>query len=213
LSLRDENEKLMELILKETGRLNQILTEFLQYAKIGETSSRKVELLPLVEEVIELVKNHKSYRPGIEIKREFKQATLSILGEENQIKQLLLNLLVNALEAMEEKGEKITITDQTLNQIEGHYFEEENDEQSEEWTPLAIQDDGKGMNEEQRERLFWPFYSSKKEGTGLGLAIVQRLVNSLQGRIEFRSELGRGSVFVVYFRKYKVKKQEMAPAI
>jgi len=213
LSLRDENEKLMELILKETGRLNQILTEFLQYAKIGETSSRKVELVPLVEEVIELVKNHKSYRPGIEIKREFKQATLSILGEENQIKQLLLNLLVNALEAMEEKGEKITITDQTLNQIEGHYFEEENDEQSEEWTPLAIQDDGKGMNEEQRERLFWPFYSSKKEGTGLGLAIVQRLVNSLQGRIEFRSELGRGSVFVVYFRKYKVKKQEMAPAI
>ena len=213
LSLRDENEKLMELILKETGRLNQILTEFLQYAKIGETSSRKVELVPLVEEVIELVKNHKSYRPGIEIKREFKQATLSILGEENQIKQLLLNLLVNALEAMEEKGEKITITDQTLNQIEGHYFEEENDEQSEEWTPLAIQDDGKGMNEEQRERLFWPFYSSKKEGTGLGLAIVQRLVNSLQGRIEFRSELGRGSVFVVYFRKYKLKTKEMTPAI
>jgi len=213
LSLSDENEKLMGLILKETGRLNQILTEFLQYAKIGESSLGKVELVSLVEEVIELVRKHKSYRPGIEIKKELKQAPLYVFGEENQIKQLLLNLLVNALEAMEEKGERITISNHSLNQIEGLYFEEETDEESEEWTPLAIHDDGKGMTEEQKERLFWPFYSSKKEGTGLGLAIVQRLVNSLKGRIEFMSESGKGSVFVVYFKKYKVKKEIMVTAI
>lgn len=213
LSLSDENEKLMGLILKETGRLNQILTEFLQYAKIGESSLGKVELVSLVEEVIELVRKHKSYRPGIEIKKELKQAPLHVFGEENQIKQLLLNLLVNALEAMEEKGEKITISNQSLSQIEGLYFEEETDEESEQWTPLAIHDDGKGMTEEQKERLFWPFYSSKKEGTGLGLAIVQRLINSLKGRIEFKSESGKGSVFVIYFKKYKVKREIMVPVI
>jgi len=213
LSLSDENEKLMELILKETGRLNVILTEFLQYAKIGETSLKKVELVSLVQEVIQLVRKHKAYRQGIEIKDDLRNPPLYVWGEENQIKQLLLNLLVNALEAMEEKGEKITISNQSLNQIEGHYFEGEMDEGIEEWVPLAIQDDGKGMNEEQKERLFWPFYSSKKDGTGLGLAIVQRLVNTLDGRIEFRSQLGEGSVFAVYFKKLKVKAQKMGQPV
>jgi two-component system sensor histidine kinase PilS (NtrC family) len=213
LSLADENENLMGLILKETGRLNLILTEFLQYAKIGEPSLKKIELVSLVQEVIELVKKHKAYRPGIVIKDELKDPPLYIWGEENQIKQLLLNLLVNALEAMEEKGEKIIISNQSLNQIEGHYFEWEVDEEIEQWVPLAVQDDGKGMNEEQKERLFWPFFSSKKEGTGLGLAIVQRLVNILDGRIEFRSQSGAGSVFVVYFKKLRVKKQKTAQAI
>jgi two-component system sensor histidine kinase PilS (NtrC family) len=213
LSLSNENERLMELILKETGRLNLILTEFLQYAKIGESPLRKVELVSLVEEVIEVVKKHKSYRFGIEIKKTLKDPPLYVQGEENQIKQLLLNLLVNALEAMEEKGEKIIISNQSLNQIEGHYFDEEADEENDEWISLAIQDDGKGMNGEQKEKLFWPFYSSKKEGTGLGLAIVHRLVNTLEGRIEFGSELGRGSVFVVYFKKYKVEKENTVPVI
>jgi two-component system sensor histidine kinase PilS (NtrC family) len=213
LSLSGENEKLMELILKETGRLNLILTEFLQYAKIGETPLRKVELISLVQEVIELVVNHKSYHPGIEIKKSLKKPPLYVWGEENQIKQLLLNLLVNALEAMEEKSGKITITNQSLNRIESHYFEGEVDEKNMEWVPLAIQDEGKGMNEEQKDKLFWPFYSSKKDGTGLGLAIVQRLVNTLEGRIEFRSKLGIGSVFVIYFKKFKVGKQKVVETV
>ncbi|MGB2698269.1 MAG: PAS domain S-box protein [Candidatus Zixiibacteriota bacterium] len=210
LSSSDENGKLMELILKETGRLNLIVTEFLQYAKIGETSLKKVELVSLVREVIELVKKHKSYHRGIQIKEKLRDSTLYIWGEENQIKQLLLNLLVNALEAMEDKGGRIIITTQSLSQIEGHYFTDEADEKVLYWIPLAIQDEGKGMNEEQKEKLFWPFYSSKKDGTGLGLAIVQRLVNILEGRIEFRSQLGVGSVFVVYFKKFKVQKQKIA---
>ncbi len=209
LALSDENGKLMELILKETGRLNLILTEFLHYAKIGETSLKKVELVSLIREVIELVKKHKSYRRGIQIKEKLKDSVLYIWGEENQIKQLLLNLLGNALEAMDDKGDQIIISNQSLSQIEGHYFPGEDDEEVQDLVPLAIQDEGKGMNEEQKEKLFWPFFSSKKDGTGLGLAIVQRLVNTLEGRIEFKSQLGVGSVFVVYFKKFKIHKQKI----
>jgi two-component system sensor histidine kinase PilS (NtrC family) len=213
LSLSDENGKLMELIIKETGRLNLILTEFLQYAKIGETSLKKVELISLIREVIELVKKHKSYCSRIRIEDKLQDSNLYIWGEENQIKQLLLNLLVNALEAMDDKGEKIIISNQSLNQVEGHFFPGETDEEVQDWIPLAIQDQGNGMNEEQKERLFWPFYSSKKDGTGLGLAIVQRLVNTLEGRIEFKSRLGAGSTFVVYFKKFKVQKQKIAQPV
>jgi len=174
---------------------------------------KKVELVSLIQEIIELVRKHKSYRQGIEMKEELKDPPLYIWGEENQIKQLLLNLLVNALEAMEEKGERIIVSNQSLNQIEGHYFEGEADQETDQWVPLAIQDDGKGMNEEQKERLFWPFYSSKKDGTGLGLAIVQRLVNTLDGRIEFKSQPGVGSVFVVYFKRLQVKKERIVRAV
>lgn len=201
LFLCGENQKLMELIIKESGRLNKILTEFLQYAKIGPTVFTKVELTHLVDEVIEIVKKHPAFGQGISVKKKMISDSLYVSGEENQIKQILLNLLVNAVESMEEKQGEIQVTDQSLNQIDQYYFNGEEPEESD-WVSIAIIDQGKGMTEEQKEKIFSPFYSTKKDGTGLGLAIVQRLVNSLNGRIEFKSQLGGGSVFVVYLQKY-----------
>ena len=202
LCLSGENQKLMELIIKESGRLNKILTEFLQYAKIAPPVFTKVELTHLVDEVIEIVKKHPVFGEKISIKKSITSDTLYVSGEENQIKQILLNLLVNAIESMEEKPGEIQITSQSLNQIDQYYFNGEEPEDSD-WVPIAIIDQGKGMTEEQKEKIFSPFYSTRKNGTGLGLAIVQRLVNNLHGRIEFRSQLGKGSVFVVYLQKYK----------
>jgi two-component system sensor histidine kinase PilS (NtrC family) len=202
LCLSGENQKLMELIIKESGRLNKILTEFLQYAKIAPPVFTKVELTHLVDEVIEIVKKHPVFGEKISIKKSITSDTLYVSGEENQIKQILLNLLVNAIESMEEKPGEIQVTSQSLNQIDQYYFNGEEPEDSD-WVPIAIIDQGKGMTEEQKEKIFSPFYSTRKNGTGLGLAIVQRLVNNLNGRIEFRSQLGKGSVFVVYLQKYK----------
>jgi two-component system sensor histidine kinase PilS (NtrC family) len=220
LSLSGENQKLLELIIKETGRLNKILTEFLQYAKIGPAVFTKVELTHLVDEVIEIVKKHPALGQGISVKKEMTSDSLYVLGEENQIKQILLNLLVNAIESMsegsgpdesvrssghfaeDEKQREILVTNQSLNQIDQYYFNGEEPEDSD-WVPTAIVDPGKGMTEEQKDKIFAPFYSTKKNGTGLGLAIVQRLVNNLGGKIEFESQLGKGSVFVVYLQKYK----------
>lgn len=202
LSLSGENQKLMELIIKETGRLNKILTEFLHYAKIGPAALTKVELTHLLDEVIDIVKKHPAFGQGILINKKISSDYLYVSGEENQIKQILLNLLVNAIESMEEKPGEILITNQSLNQINQYYFNGEEPESSD-WVPLAIMDQGKGMTEEQKEKIFSPFYSTKKNGSGLGLAIVQRLVNNLGGRIEFKSQWGKGSVFVVYLQKYK----------
>jgi two-component system sensor histidine kinase PilS (NtrC family) len=219
LSLSGENKKLLELIIKETGRLNQILTEFLQYAKIGPTVFTKVELGHLVDEVIEILKNHPAFGERVSVKKRMPSDSLYVLGEENQIKQILLNLLVNAIESMseggtgclakEEKSKEILITSQSLHQIDQYYFNGEEPEDSD-WVPLAIMDQGKGMTEEQKKKIFSPFYSTKKNGTGLGLAIVQRLVNNLGGRIEFKSQLGMGSIFVVYFQKYKKPQVKIA---
>jgi len=188
------------------------LTEFLQYAKIGPTVFTKAELTHLVDEVIEVVKKHPAFKENISIKERITSDSLYVSGEENQIKQILLNLLVNAIESMEEKSGEILITNQSFNQIDQYYFNGEEAEDSD-WAPIAIIDQGKGMTEEQKEKIFSPFYSTKKDGTGLGLAIVQRLVNSLNGRIEFKSQLGKGSVFVVYLQKYKKPEVKIAQAV
>ena len=209
LHLEGENLKLMELIIKETARLNQILTEFLQYAKIKQTPLKKVEMNHLIDEVLELIKNHPSYTTGISLRKEIDQEPIYILGEENQTKQLLLNLVVNALESLEDGMGEVVIAGRSMDQIEGYYFEGEEDLENLGWVPLAVIDKGKGIAEEQLEKIFQPFYSTKKNGTGLGLAIVQRLINNLNGRIEVKSQPGTGSVFVVYFQKYKMHKEEL----
>ncbi len=209
LSLSEENQNLLDLIIKETGRLNRILTDFLNYARIGPSLLSKVELFRILNDVIEIAQKHPSFKENISIRKIFSSDVRYVLGEENQIKQIFLNLLVNAIESMEGRWGEVLITDKTLNQLDKSHFTEEEPKESE-WIPLAIMDQGKGMTEEQKEKIFTPFYSAKRNGTGLGLAIVQRLVNNLGGRIEFRSQLGKGSVFVVYLQKYVKRKAKLS---
>jgi two-component system sensor histidine kinase PilS (NtrC family) len=212
LSLTEENRKLLDLIIKETGRLNGIVTDFLNYARIGPSLLSKVELARLVDDVIEIARKHPSFEENISIRKLFSSRAQYVLGEENQIKQILLNLLVNAMESMEGRWGEILITDKSLEQLDQFYFKGEEPLESE-WVPVAIVDQGKGMSEEQKEKIFSPFYSAKKNGTGLGLAIVQRLVNNLGGKIEFQSQKGKGSVFVVYLQRYVKRKVKLSETV
>ena len=212
LSVTEENRGLLDLIIKETGRLNRIVTDFLNYARIGPSLLSKVDLSRLVDETIEIAKKHPSFQESIIIRKLFSSKVRYVLGEENQIKQIVLNLLVNAMESMQERWGEILITDKTLDQLDQFYFKGEEPQETD-WVPLAVVDQGKGMSEEQKEKIFSPFYSAKKNGTGLGLAIVQRLVNNLGGRIEFRSKKGRGSAFVVYMQKYVKGKVKLSETI
>lgn len=207
LTLEEENQKLLDLIIKESNRLNIILKEFLRYAKLGETSLGKVELKRIVDEVIEIARKHPSYQEGINIRKRLDESTINILAEETQLSQLLLNLLVNALEAMEEKGNELLITTlpSDLERITGYKKESPDNDL---YITLAVIDQGKGMTEEQMEKAFLPFYSNKKNGTGLGLAIVQRIINNLNGKIECRSKLEQGTAFILHLQRYHgIKKQ------
>lgn len=207
LKLGGENQKLLDLIIKESNRLNIILKEFLQYARLGETSLGKVELKRIVDEVIEIIKKHPSYREGIDIRKRLDELPIYLLAEETQLNQLILNLLVNALEAMEENGNQLLITTRWSDLERISNFKKENTGEDL-YIILAIIDQGKGMTEEQMEKAFLPFYSTKKNGTGLGLAIVQRIINNLNGKIECRSRLGQGTAFILYLQKYHgIKKQ------
>lgn len=188
LDLTDENARLMDLIIKESNRLNKILTEFLSYARIGRPAYDKIELYHLVSDVIELLRHHPLMNSGISVRMESSRSYVYVVGDENLVKQLVVNLAYNACEALAGKPGEITFriivmpkSDQIL---------------------LQVADNGPGISPEKLGKIYEPFYSTKKQGTGLGLAIVHRACHLLKLELTVESNLGLGTTFNVLFSDY-----------
>lgn len=188
LPLSGDNRRLMELIVKESHRLSKILSEFLTYARIDRPIYRKVELCHLVGDVIELLSHHHSYQSSTQLLFESDEAVAYVAGDDDQIIQLLLNLGLNACESLSRNPGMVRFV---LRHIP--------DERSIE---LSVEDTGPGMDRDQIERAFQPFYSTKKDGTGLGLAIVHRLCESLQIGLALESVPGQGTRFRLRFPSF-----------
>ena len=193
VSLSGENARLLELIMKESGRLNRILTDFLAYARIGRPTYNKIELCHLVNEVIEIVRHHESYREEIGMRLETDSAVAYAVGAEDLIKQVLVNLAINACEAMESKAGSVLfkiVDDSASGQIE-----------------LLLSDNGPGIPERFQAKVFQPFFSTKKHGTGLGLSIVHRICNALKLNLSFETQVGEGTCFRIVFQRYAPDRQ------
>ena len=188
LRLQGENARLMQLIVKESHRLSRILSEFLQYARIDRPAYNKVELCHLINEVLQILHHHSSFRRDIRLDFESDGSIAYVVGDEDLIKQLLLNLAVNALEALEEKGDELTF--RLVVDPVGRIVE------------LYIQDNGPGIPGEHRKQVYQPFFSTKKQGTGLGLAIVHRICSAMKVDVSFDSQLDHGTTFRLEFSTY-----------
>lgn len=191
LPVDGDNQKLLSLILKETSRLNNILSDFLLYARVGRSRFQKVELNRVLSDVIELIRRHPAYHEGIKIRLLTENHITYISGDEDHLKQLLLNLGVNACEALGANPGNI-------------HFEvrSESDGEGKRAVRLTVTDDGPGISPENIDKIFLPFYSTKRGGTGLGLSIVSRLMESLDGHVEVRSQPGLGTEFRLLFRAF-----------
>ncbi len=197
LSLAGENQRLMELILKESQRLNKILTEFLSYARIARPAYTKVELCHLISDVIEMMRHHHALNDDIRVFLESDNSYVYVVGDEDLIKQLLLNLALNACESF--NGGAGAVTFRIVEKRANGSVE------------LYLEDDGPGIETEHMERIFQPFYSTKKQGTGLGLAIVHRVCTILRLNLAVDSEPGRGTTFMVEFRSYTAENLSFTP--
>jgi two-component system, NtrC family, sensor histidine kinase PilS len=186
LEVADENRRLLELIVRESSRLNNILSDFLLFARSKRISFTRVELCHLVSDVVEVIRHHPSHRPDISIKVSAEESMVYIFGDEDQIKQILINLIVNACEAIGEKPGEIAISIKT---------------DSDKPVELDIVDNGPGIGAEIIPKIFTPFFSTKKDGTGLGLAIVHRLAANLDIELSVQSEIGRGTAFILDFHR------------
>jgi len=191
LTVDGDNQKLLSLIIKESARLNHILSDFLLYARVGRSQFHKVELNRILSDVIELIRRHPAYHEGIRIRLLAENQVTYISGDEDHLKQLLLNLGVNACEALGSNPGNIHFEVRLEPKAGGHSA-----------VRLTVSDDGPGISPENIDKVFLPFYSTKKGGTGLGLSIVSRLMESLGGRVEVRSQSGLGTEFRLRFRAF-----------
>ena len=188
LSLEGSNQKLMDLIVKESDRLTKMLTKFLQYASIERRTFNKVELCHLISETIEILYRDESIHSNIKVNLESEESIVYVIGDEDLIKQILINLAVNACQAFEAQPGEITF--KVLIDAEQQIVR------------LEVIDNGPGMSAELTNKAFQPFFSTRKGGTGLGLAIVHRLTEVLGIDIRIESEENVGTSMILEFKTY-----------
>jgi signal transduction histidine kinase len=172
--------KRIRTLQREVRRLEHILQEFLNYARGGLVNRKPEDLARIVRELVEFVEPEDE-QAGIRHHVDLPVGLPLVLVDEDQIKQAVLNLLVNARHAMPDGGELIVQVRRVGNQVE-----------------LTVTDTGIGMQPEHLERCFDEYWSSKKGGTGLGLSTANRIIQEHAGTITVISEPGRGTAFSVY---------------
>jgi two-component system sensor histidine kinase AtoS len=164
------------LIIREVDGLNRIIGELLEFAKPYPPRYGLVQVNDLISEMLLLVKKRADAQ-SIRIDVRLDPSLPYIEADGEQLKQVLLNLIINACQAITDKG-IITVS----TEMESH-----------DWMVTHVSDNGVGIAPENLERIYDPFFSTKPAGTGLGLAVVQRILNGHRGRIEITSEPGRGT--------------------
>lgn len=185
LKLKDDNKRLMDIVVNETDRLNTIITEFLEYARPTSAQADRIELNSLLNETIILLKNSKNFHKNISVLKEI-YPQLVLKGDPQRLRQVFWNLLINACQAMPDGG-VLTITAASFSQAEDDSV----------WCQIVISDTGLGIHNKDLRKIFDPFFTTKAGGTGLGLAIVHRIIDDHRGSITVDSEPGKGTQFKI----------------
>lgn len=171
--------KRVRTLQSEVSRLEDILEEFLVFAKGGRVNRKPEDLSRIVRDLLDFVEPENE-RAGIRGHADLQAGMPLVLVDETQIKQAILNLLVNARQAMPDGGELLVRAVRAGN-----------------WVRLTVTDTGMGMTAEELSRCFEVFWSNKKGGTGLGLASVRRIIEEHGGEVSVISEIGQGTSFAL----------------
>jgi nitrogen fixation/metabolism regulation signal transduction histidine kinase len=176
-------ENSMLAIIQEVEGLSNLLTEF-------RTLSRPIEpsqtWTPLREAVEEAISPYRSSHPSVSFDTAHIQSDVSVKMDKRHISQVLANLILNGIDAMNGAGQ-IEIRTDLVKKRESRYCR------------LSIRDSGKGISRENQDRVFTPYFTTKESGTGLGLPIVERIVSDHGGAIWFNSAEGAGTTFFIDF--------------
>jgi signal transduction histidine kinase len=164
----------------------QLAAQLLAFGKNRQVALGPISLKPVVERTLDLISG--SLPLNINLDKDITAADLTVLADEGQLQQVLLNLCLNARDAMPASG-RLSVR---LAQGAPHA------ESGTSWACLTVEDTGQGMDAATLAQIFDPFFTTKERGTGLGLAVVKQLVESFAGRIDVWSEPGRGARFTIW---------------
>ncbi len=180
---QEEEQKLMAISMREIDRLNNLITEFLDFVRPDTLRDDPIELNQLVRDVLEMLKYNKVLRADIKQDLDL-SAKQEISGNRDKLKQALLNITINAYQAMTESADPV-VTISTADR-DGRVI-------------LKIKDRGVGIDEVGLRKMFEPFHTTKPKGTGLGLAVTHKIIESHQGGIFVDSTKGVGTEFTLEF--------------
>jgi two-component system, NtrC family, sensor histidine kinase PilS len=176
LPLSDEQTQLMDIVLKESERLNDTIRSFLAYARPQRFAMARLDLRTIVQDAALLLRNSADVRDGHVVDVETPDEPVWYEADENQIRQIVWNLATNGLRAMSSGGRLVLGVTTDGSEV-----------------VLSVQDQGCGIPAEELDSIFQPFRSSFEKGTGLGLAIVHRIVTDYNGTIQVASTVGAGT--------------------
>ncbi len=188
----DFRTQLVTRIVKEIDRSNELLRRFFNFAKPSKPRQDFHDIEMIVDGVY-LLMAPRFKKKGVTFNSEFAPDTPQVYVDASQIEQVILNLFLNALDAIDQKGE---IRVQTS--IEKNYFTESGREPKDA-VVVTVSDTGRGIPKDSLERIFNPFFTTKSHGLGLGLSISNRLMQENGGRIDVDSSKGKGATFKLYF--------------
>jgi len=185
LDLKDEHRRLLQIVTRESERLNGIITDFLAYSRNKKYEFVIVDLVPLLEDTLTLLGHRlNAQNTGIKIERRYASKKALVIADGDRMKQVFWNFCENAVRAMKAGG---TLTVGV--------------EKSEADWQVTFADTGPGMSPQMVEKVFEPFQSQFEGGTGLGLAIVYQIVQAHEGKVWVRSKQNQGCTFVLRLRR------------
>jgi len=194
--LSDEHRQLLQIVTRESERLNGIITDFLAYSRGRQYQFKKVDLLPLLEDTLTLLEHRlTAENRGIRVERKYKVTEAWTLADGDKIKQVFWNFCENAVRAMPEGGTLTISVEASGKAWEMHFA-----------------DTGPGISPQLIEKVFEPFQSQFEGGTGLGLAIVYQIVQAHEGKVWARSKPGQGCVFVLRLNRLETAEQPLFAA-
>jgi two-component system sensor histidine kinase PilS (NtrC family) len=183
--LSEEHKHLLDIVTRESHRLNGIITDFLAYSRGKKYHFEKADLVLLLEDTLTLMRHRMTAEnTGITIESQFSVPEALVIADGDRIKQVFWNIAENAIRAMRDGGTlKVTI-----------------ERLGDDWQ-VNFADTGTGMTPQQTEKIFEPFQSTFEGGTGLGLAVVYQIVQAHEGKVWARSKPGQGTTFVLRLRR------------
>lgn len=183
-------DKLMQIILRETDRLKNIVNDIQLFSKPRTDNACKIKIATAIEETVELFLNDPEWNEKIHLTMDLNK-DVCVFIDPLHLNQILWNLLKNAAQSIKGQGKiKIRLRLSNNNRV---YF--------------TIKDTGVGIKPEDFNHVFDPFYTTKPEGTGLGLSIIHRLIDTYNGVIDFESTSGKGTIFTVFFKNSPVSRK------
>ena len=176
-----DDQKTSEIMIKEVDRLNRVITQLLEFARPPVIQKKRASLQSLIQHSLKMIERQASAKE-IQILSHLPSEMKEIDLDPDGINQVLLNLYLNAIEAMEQGG--------TLSVSLSR-------EESSPWVKIIVSDTGTGISKEDLEHIFDPYFTTKQTGTGLGLAIVHKIIEAHRGEVKAESEVGRGTTVSV----------------